>query len=83
MEVYAAGEEPIPGADSKSLCRSIRQRSTKQEPVYIASDDELEETLMSLLKEDDLVITQGAGNVGMIAPRLAASLIQQGEESER
>src|SRR5690606_28259545 len=26
MEVYPAGEEPIPGADSRNLCHSIRQR---------------------------------------------------------
>ena len=26
-DVYAAGEAPIPGADSRSLCRTIRQRA--------------------------------------------------------
>ena len=34
LEVYAAGEELIPGADSKSLCRSLRQRGSV-EPVYV------------------------------------------------
>jgi UDP-N-acetylmuramate-alanine ligase len=28
MEVYPAGEEPIPGADSRKLCNSIRQRGS-------------------------------------------------------
>ena len=34
MDVYAAGEKAIPGADSRSLCRSIRQRSAV-EPIFI------------------------------------------------
>ena len=33
LEVYSAGEAPIAGADSKSLCRSLRQRG--KEPLYI------------------------------------------------
>ena len=36
LEVYSAGEEPIPGADSRSLCRSIRQRG-KIEPIFVES----------------------------------------------
>ncbi len=34
MEVYPAGEEPIPGADSRQLCNSIRQRGML-DPIYI------------------------------------------------
>ena len=34
LEVYAAGETPIRGADSRSLCRSIRQRG-QIDPVYV------------------------------------------------
>src|SRR5690606_1848111 len=34
VDVYSAGEEPIPGADSRHLCRSIRARGTL-EPIFI------------------------------------------------
>ena len=81
LDVYAAGEKPIPGADSKSLCRSIRQRSAL-EPIYVESDQELESILSNVLEQDDLVLTQGAGNVGMIAPRLAAWFVQNEEGTE-
>jgi UDP-N-acetylmuramate--alanine ligase len=77
MEVYAAGEKAIPGADSRSLCRSIRQRS-KLEPIYIESGSSLEEVtanivevLNNVLQGGDLLLTQGAGNVGQIAVALA------------
>jgi len=70
MEVYPAGEKAIPGADSRSLCRSIRQRGGI-EPVYVEKGDEVESVLKNILQEGDILLTQGAGNVGMIASRLA------------
>ncbi len=32
LDVYPAGEAPIPGADSRSLCRTIRGRG-KVDPI--------------------------------------------------
>lgn len=75
LDVYAAGEAPIPGADSKSLCRSIRQLSPF-DPIYVESQDMLEPVLRKVLAPGDLLITQGAGNVGLIAPRIASALIR-------
>lgn len=69
LEVYAAGEEPIPGADSKALCRSLRQRG-EVEPVYVDDVSKLPALLGKLLKDGDLFITQGAGNVSAIASKL-------------
>lgn len=71
LEVYPAGEEPIPGADSRSLCRSIRQRG-HIEPIFVSSIDELPAILAEHLQDGDLVLTQGAGNVGTLAKELAA-----------
>ncbi|MBC3765299.1 UDP-N-acetylmuramate--L-alanine ligase [Neptunicella marina] len=66
LEVYSAGEVPIDGADSKSLCRSIRQRG-QIEPIYIANKDELPAILAEQLQDGDIVLTQGAGNIGGLA----------------
>ncbi len=71
LEVYPAGEEPIPGADSRSLCRSIRQRGNI-EPIFVSSPDEIPAILAEHLQDGDLVLTQGAGNVGSLAKELAA-----------
>ncbi|MDX1451186.1 MAG: UDP-N-acetylmuramate--L-alanine ligase [Oleiphilaceae bacterium] len=70
MEVYPAGEKPIPGADSRSLCRSIRQRGSV-EPIHVEQVEEIESILENLLQDGDLLLTQGAGNVGSLAARLA------------
>ena len=70
LDVYAAGETPIVSADSKSLARSIRQRG-QVEPIYINDLDKLPELLLSQLQDGDMVITQGAGNIGAVARTLA------------
>lgn len=69
LEVYAAGEEPIPGADGRALCRSIRSRGSL-EPIFVATPDDVPAVLAGLVGEGDLVLTQGAGNVGALARRL-------------
>ncbi|BBB28917.1 UDP-N-acetylmuramate--L-alanine ligase [Neptunomonas japonica] len=70
MEVYAAGEEPIAGADSRSLCRSIRQRGNV-EPVYVKSAEEVPEVLKNILRPGDLLLTQGAGNITALAHQIS------------
>jgi len=69
LEVYSAGEAPIAGADSKSLCRSLRQRG--KEPVYVAQPNELPFVLSDVLRDGDIVLTQGAGNIGQLVKSLA------------
>nr|WP_275668400.1 UDP-N-acetylmuramate--L-alanine ligase [Pseudoalteromonas sp. Isolate3] len=71
LDVYSAGEGPIVGADSKSLCRSLRQRG--KEPLHVASSSELAGVLANTLQDNDLVLTQGAGNIGQLVKKLAAT----------
>lgn len=70
LDVYAAGESPIAGADSRSLCRSIRLRG-KIEPIHVKDDSEVIDVLTDLVRAGDIVITQGAGSVGALARTLA------------
>lgn len=70
LDVYAAGETPIQGADSRNLCRTIRQRG-KVDPIYVGKIDELGNTLKTVLQAGDLLLTQGAGDIGGMAAKLA------------
>jgi UDP-N-acetylmuramate--alanine ligase len=76
LDVYAAGEEPIAGADSRSLARSIRQRG-QVEPVFVENIEDVPAVLRDIVKPGDVVITQGAGNIGRLAQDLAALDITQ------
>ncbi|EOI3588665.1 UDP-N-acetylmuramate--L-alanine ligase [Proteus mirabilis] len=74
-DVYAAGEAPIPGADSRSLCRTIRQRG-KLDPIWVSDVENISSILAGVLIDNDLVLVQGAGNIGKIARRLAETKLQ-------
>jgi UDP-N-acetylmuramate--alanine ligase len=76
LDVYAAGEEAIPGADSRSLTRSIRQRG-QVEPVFAERIEDVPGLLRDIVIEGDVVITQGAGNVAQLAQDLAALDVMQ------
>ncbi|HTN33542.1 MAG TPA: UDP-N-acetylmuramate--L-alanine ligase [Marinobacter sp.] len=78
MDVYSAGEPAIPGADSRALCRSIRLRG-KIEPVFVENNSDIEHLLASALQDGDLLITQGAGDIGRVAARLSATGVTTGE----
>lgn len=69
LEIYPAGETPIPGADGKSLWTALRQHC-QVEPVFVQDMQTLPDVLMKVLQSDDVLLTQGAGSVGTIAPAL-------------
>ncbi len=71
LDVYAAGEDVIPGADSRSLTRSIRQRG-QVEPVFAESIAEVPALLATIVRDGDVVVTQGAGDITRLAQLLAA-----------
>jgi len=76
LDVYSAGEAPIASADSKSLARSIRQRG-QVEPIYVSDLEKLPELLAAQLQDNDMVITQGAGNIGAVARTLSSNALLQ------
>lgn len=69
LEVYSAGEDPIQGADGKSLSGAIRQRGQVQ-PIFVSSQEELEVILKPLLQPNDVVLMIGAGSIGSMATDL-------------
>jgi len=73
LDVYSAGEDEVPGADGRSLCRSIRQRG-RVDPIFIERGGSVMPVLKDILQPGDLLITQGAGDVGGLAMELTQSL---------
>lgn len=78
LEVYAAGETPIPGADGRAIARAVRSRGGV-EPVFVEALDELPAVLEDLLEPGDLLLTMGAGDIGSMAARLPALLARKPE----
>jgi len=76
LDVYAAGEAPIAGADGRAIARAVRSRGAV-EPVFVETLDELLPVLKDLLREGDLLLTMGAGDIGAFAQTLPERLAQQ------
>ena len=72
-EVYPAGEQPIAGADAKTLCRAIRSRG-RLDPVMLGALDELPRALADIVRDGDVVLTMGAGSIGAAAHELPGRL---------
>ncbi|HEX7326143.1 MAG TPA: UDP-N-acetylmuramate--L-alanine ligase [Rhodanobacteraceae bacterium] len=69
-DVYPAGEAPIAGADGRALARAVRARG-KVNPVFIEHPRQLRGTLPALLRDGDMVLLLGAGDIGATAVELA------------
>ncbi|VFP87986.1 UDP-N-acetylmuramate--L-alanine ligase [Candidatus Erwinia haradaeae] len=74
LEVYSAGESPINGADSHSLCCAIRDRK-KLNPILISYHNRVLENLLPRLTGNDLILVQGAGNIETIAYEISRALL--------
>jgi UDP-N-acetylmuramate--alanine ligase len=76
LDVYSAGEAPIQGADGKSLAQKINEYGTIN-PVFIERHDELAFALAETLRPNDVLLMQGAGNIGALASNLAATQLSE------
>lgn len=69
LDIYSAGETPIAGIDSQHLADAIRQRNGVN-PTLLTDHASLLETLSQLTKDQDILLMQGAGNIGALAKSL-------------
>ncbi len=76
--IYAAGEPKLPGVEASALAEAITARGHRG-VHYVADLERVVEALLPELREGDLVLTLGAGNVNTLGPRLLAAL----EERQR
>jgi UDP-N-acetylmuramate--alanine ligase len=72
-EVYAAGEAPIAGADGRAICRAVRSLGAL-EPLFIERVEELASVLKDLIRDGDVIVAMGAGNISAVAHALPARL---------
>jgi UDP-N-acetylmuramate--alanine ligase len=73
LDVYAASENPIPGATGESLARTIRERGEKP-AKYLSSFAEAAQAVAAESAEGEMVLTLGAGNVSQLGPQILEQL---------
>lgn len=72
-DIYAASEQPIPGVSAERLAEETR-RHGQRDVTYIADRNELPDYLAGIVKEGDIVITLGAGNIWQAGEALVKRL---------
>ena len=70
MDVYSAGETPIPGISGKTFMATMLESENHPEAAFLARRQEVVPFLASKAKPGDLIITMGAGDVTAIGPEL-------------
>ncbi len=68
-DVYAAGEEPIAGADSIALLEAVK-RHGQRHAHYHSDLATLSPYLLDFIEQGDLVLTLGAGNIVRVGEQL-------------
>jgi len=81
MDIYPAGEDPIPGVDAARMVEGIAGHGHR-DVRYLAGPEEVLEYLVGAVREGDMVITLGAGNVWQVSDRLTRQLREKGPGSE-
>lgn len=81
MDVYPAGETPVPGISGKTFMQPIYDNPGHPADLnYVSRRMQVVPFLLEKLQPGDLIITMGAGDVTSIGPELLAAL-QEREES--
>src|SRR5262249_9268088 len=61
-DIYAAGEAPIAGASAERLVQAIREHG-HHDATYVADKEEVPEALEKVVRQGDVVIALGAGDI--------------------
>ena len=75
LDVYPAGEAFIPGADGLALATKVNE-NRENSTLFVQNHDQLAAILAKTLRPGDVLLMQGAGNIGAMAANLAASNLQ-------
>jgi UDP-N-acetylmuramate--alanine ligase len=71
LDIYAAGEDMIPGISSEVLISEINKYSKK---AILVNEKNIEHELDGLIRSGDVILMQGAGSIGQMAINLMQEL---------
>ncbi|WP_243370053.1 UDP-N-acetylmuramate--L-alanine ligase [Geotalea sp. SG265] len=72
-DIYPAGEQPIEGVTAEALAARIK-RHGQREVTFIADRNQVCDHLLGIVREGDIVLTLGAGNILQAGEQLVEKL---------
>lgn len=76
MDVYPAGEAPVPGVSGKTFLNVVLEHEGHPQADFAAHRVDVVPHLMDKLQPGDLVITMGAGDVTAMGPQIIDALLK-------
>lgn len=73
-DVYSAGENPIPGISGETIADEVKKNNKNQLVQYIPKKQDITNSVLDMVKDGDLVITIGAGDIHVIAKEIYSRL---------
>lgn len=80
MDVYSAGEVPIPGVSGRTILDAVLDNDARAQVAYLPHRADLVPFLTSKLHAGDLLMTMGAGDVTAVGPELLQAIIDAEEQ---
>lgn len=78
MDVYSAGETPIPGVSGKTVVESLLDHDGRAQVAYLPHRADVAEFIAGRVSPGDLVMTMGAGDVTTVGPEIVRALESAG-----
>ena len=72
LEVFAPGEEAIPGASGQTMASFVPL--PKSQVIFEPSLSKVSQHLVSWANPNDIIMTLGAGDIGLLAPEVLSLL---------
>jgi UDP-N-acetylmuramate--alanine ligase len=83
MDVYSAGEAPIPGVSGKTVLDAVLATCPRTQVAYFPHRADIEGYIVERVRPGDLVLTMGAGDVTTLGARLVRALQERYGEAAR
>lgn len=72
-EIHAAGERPIESVSGEALAHAVRLRG-REDAIFVSDLGEIADRLATVVREDDVVVTMGAGSIGSLPALLKGEM---------
>lgn len=74
MDVYSAGEAPLPGISGKTVLDAFMEHAPHADAAYFPHRGDISSYVADRLRPDDVLITMGAGDVSALGPEVVRAL---------
>jgi UDP-N-acetylmuramate--alanine ligase len=80
MDVYSAGEAPIPGVSGKTLLDAVLRTHPRAQVAYLPHRADIVDYVMARSRPGDIVLTMGAGDVTALGSELLRALDEDAKD---